>query len=79
MMRFHAFGVVAAALFVVLLGCLAVAFVIWLVRTLASRPAGGGSAAEVSRGARGILDERYARGEISREEFEQMKKDLAER
>jgi len=29
-----------------------------------------------SSNALGILDERYARGEISREDYEQMKKDL---
>ena len=39
----------------------------------ASRPSGGGSNGETPLE---ILKKRYARGEISREEFERMKKDL---
>ncbi|MEX2161924.1 MAG: SHOCT domain-containing protein [Anaerolineales bacterium] len=49
-----------------------VLLVLWVVR--------GASAAGSSSGsptARDILDLRYARGEITRKEYEQMKKDIA--
>lgn len=47
--------------------------IVWVVRAVigASPNAGGGSS-----GAREILDQRYARGEITRKEYEQMKKDI---
>ncbi len=55
-----------------------VALVIWAVRmstanrsATISRESGGHST------ARAILDERYAKGEITAEEYERMKKDLA--
>lgn len=51
--------------------------IIWGVVTViknASRSGGGGSGADES--PLDILKKRYARGEISREEFERMKKDL---
>ena len=56
---------------------LVVGGIIWLVVWLARRP--GGMAGEPGAGARtplDILKERYARGEISRDEFERMKHDL---
>jgi putative membrane protein len=37
---------------------------------------GGRQGNQAGRGDVGILEERYARGEITREQFEQMKKDL---
>lgn len=46
--------------------------VVWLVRVVS--PAGGG-AAERSR-AKAILEERFARGEISEEEFRRMREEL---
>jgi len=53
--------------------------VIWagvlLIRRLA-QPGPGSRAAAVPATAQEILKERYARGEISRDEFEQMKKDI---
>jgi putative membrane protein len=48
-----------------------IALVIWVVRKLTER---GGSEGRYS--ALDIAKQRYARGEISREEFEQIKKDL---
>jgi len=53
-----------------------IALIVWGITRLAGR---GGSKPE-ARGRPGALDiarERYARGEISREEFEQIKKDLS--
>jgi len=49
-----------------------IALVIWVIRRVTSR---GGS--EGSHLALDITKQRYARGEISREEFEQIKKDLS--
>ena len=49
-----------------------IVLVIWAVKKLSQRGGGG-----ESRGALDILKERYARGEINKEQFEQMKKDLA--
>ena len=63
-------------LFSLLLLALLIAGVVLAVRHLAGRPAGdpgprgGGRALE-------ILKERYARGEIGKEEFEAMRRDLA--
>ncbi|MDD4873575.1 MAG: SHOCT domain-containing protein [Dehalococcoidales bacterium] len=48
------------------------ALVIWLIIKLAR----GGSSITRSNNALDIAKERYAKGEISREEFEQIKKDL---
>ena len=45
---------------------------IWIVRKLTER-----NGSQDSNNALGIARQRYARGEISREEFEQIKKDLA--
>ena len=47
-----------------------IALVIWAVRQFSEGRGGGGSAIEIARG-------RYARGEISREEFGQIRRDLA--
>lgn len=48
--------------------------VVVLARWLVSGPSGGGSSREKT--ALDILKERYARGEIEREEFERKKRDL---
>ncbi len=47
--------------------------IVWVVRAvIGASPSGGGG----SSNARDILDQRYARGEITRKEYEQMKKDI---
>jgi putative membrane protein len=46
------------------------AFGVWTVRTLTHQNSRG------SKSPRDILDERYARGELSRKEYEAMKADL---
>lgn len=48
---------------------------IWLVRTLFDNSPGT-SPSTRQPSARDILDQRYARGEISREEYEQIRADL---
>lgn len=45
--------------------------IVWLVRTVVSAGARTGSG-----GAKAILDQRYARGELTRKEYDQMKKDI---
>ncbi|MBI4258946.1 MAG: SHOCT domain-containing protein [Actinobacteria bacterium] len=42
---------------------------VWLLVALVRRPGGGDAPRAPSSEALGILEERYARGEISREEF----------
>ncbi|HUP16401.1 MAG TPA: SHOCT domain-containing protein [Acidimicrobiia bacterium] len=49
-----------------------VAGVVWLVRTLVDRPAQTGSTKSAIR----ILEERFARGEIDRDEFEERRRTL---
>ena len=49
-----------------------IALIVWVVVRLTGH--GGGTA---SRHPLDVAKERYARGEINREEFEQLKKDLA--
>jgi len=46
--------------------------IVWVVRAVIGAGGGGGG----SSNARNILDQRYARGEITRKEYEQMKKDI---
>jgi len=46
--------------------------IVWVVRAVIGAGGGGGS----SSNAGNILDQRYARGEITRKEYEQMKKDI---
>jgi putative membrane protein len=57
------------AIFAVLVLALLVVGVVWLVRTLAG-PSSGTSAAQQE------LDQRYARGELTREEYLQRRADL---
>ncbi|HLD93812.1 MAG TPA: SHOCT domain-containing protein [Anaerolineales bacterium] len=47
--------------------------IVWVVRAfIGASPSGSGG----SSTAREILDQRYARGEITRKEYDQMKKDI---
>lgn len=50
-----------------------IVFIVWLVRTVVAGSTGlaGGSST-----AKAILDQRYARGELTRKEYDQMKKDI---
>ena len=49
-----------------------IALIIWIVKKLTSK-----SGTASSSGALDIAKERYARGEITKEEFEQIKRDLS--
>lgn len=60
-------------IWMILLWVLVILAVVWLVRYLL---AGGERDRERPREALRILEERYARGEIDREEFELKKRDL---
>ncbi len=53
-----------------------IALIIWGVKKLTERGGPGASSTDKSSPL-DIARERYARGDISREEFEQMKKDLS--
>ena len=58
-------------IFALLVLALLVVGVVWLVRTLAGPSPGGATSA-----ARQELDLRYARGELTREEYQQRRADL---
>lgn len=65
----HGFGGIFMILFWVLLIVGIVAILKWLMGS-------NGNQTSPTKTARQILEERYARGEIDREEFEQKKRDL---
>ena len=70
------FGVVGLLVMVLFWGGL-IALGVWLVKAVFSgetRSPSSGSGKELD--AREIISQRYARGEITREQFEQMKADL---
>ncbi len=69
------FGMGFGGLGMILFWGLVLLGVVWIVQTLAQRPPTSGSQREGDR-ALEILRERYARGEIPREEFERLKQDL---
>ncbi len=55
---------------------LVIVLIVWVVRRLAGG-GGSGSGAPQKRDSLDIAKERYAKGEISKQEFEQIKKDLS--
>ncbi len=61
-------------IFMILFWVAVIAGIVWLVRTM------GGSNTQLQMpgdaNARDILDQRYARGELTRDEYEAMKQDL---
>ena len=65
------------AIFMVLMAALFIALLVWFIVTVAGRRGDGGGAttSQVSR-AKALLDERYAKGEIDREDYLQRKADL---
>lgn len=67
------FGMISMVLFWVLV----ILGIVILVKWIAAGSSSGGTGVPREKTALDILKERYARGEIDREEFEQKKKDLA--
>ncbi len=53
-----------------------IALIVWAV-TRAARPSGHHTVASEGRAPLEIANERYARGEITREQWEQLKRDLS--
>ena len=73
-MGFGLFGL----LFMLLAWGLLIALAVWLISVLFPRTdKGSTSSLDKSQSAGEILDRRYARGEINREQYEMMKQDLA--
>lgn len=50
---------------------------VWLAKALFQGNQSAGSSSRPTNSAREILDQRYARGEITREQYELMKQDLS--
>jgi putative membrane protein len=70
------FGILGFVFMLIFWGGL-ILLAVWLVRALFSTNVGRGqNAGGENQNARQILDQRYARGEISREQYEIMKQDL---
>jgi len=70
------FGILGFVIMLVFWGGL-IALAIWLVKTLfAGSQRSTSTAREVEPSASRILDQRYARGEITREQYELMKQDI---
>jgi putative membrane protein len=63
-------GFIGMLLIAAALACI-VFLVVWLVRQMPRKPGEGEDESAID-----ILKRRYARGEISREEYERMKKDI---
>lgn len=73
------FGMGFGLLFVVLFAVGLIALAVWLVGMLFPRTGRPVITREQAPNARQILDQRYARGEVSREEYELMKQDISDR
>jgi len=79
MMRFPFFHFGMGWLGMGLIPVVAILLFGWLVWAVIRRPHGCHMSVPDSSDARQILDERYARGEVTREEYERIKSDLAAR
>ena len=69
-------GMVLGPLFMIFWLAVLVGVIVLVVRWLGSGSPGSG---RPEQGARDILDERYARGEIDREEYQRRRQDMSER
>ncbi len=54
-----------------------IALLVWVVMRIARGSSNGGGGGESRKDALDIARERYAKGEITKEEFEQIKKDIS--
>ncbi len=70
---FGVFGMVFGFIFMLLFFAGAILLVVWIVKQFSP---GGTSATTSGSNALEILNERFAKGEISKEEFAEMKKEL---
>lgn len=61
-------------LFMALFWIALILLIVWVVRAVIGTSGTGNSG---QSNARAILDQRYARGEITRKEYEQMRKDIS--
>lgn len=66
-------GMIVGGILMLLFWAAIIALIVWVVRTL-SRPSGASSTSTPLD----IAKVRYARGEITKEQFEQLKKDLSQ-
>ncbi|MCF6278072.1 MAG: SHOCT domain-containing protein [Anaerolineales bacterium] len=66
------FGLIGMLLFWVAV----IAGIVWLVKTVSGSNAQSPTQMQGGASARDILDQRYARGEITRDQYEAMKQDL---
>lgn len=71
----YGYGMVFGGIFMWLFWILVIIAVVWLVRLMMG---GGDGKSQPKPSALEILKERYARGEIDRQEFEQKRSDLEE-
>ncbi|HIE25117.1 MAG TPA: SHOCT domain-containing protein [Anaerolineales bacterium] len=71
-MGFGGIGAIGMILFWVAV----IAGIVWLVRTMGGSNTQFPPQMQSETNARNILDQRYARGEINRDEYEAMKQDL---
>lgn len=70
------FGGYGGMILMPLLGLALVGLVIWAVVAAVQRPGDSGGSSHRSETALDVLKRRYAAGEITKEEFEQKKKDI---
>lgn len=66
-------------IFTILFWGFAIALIVYLVRLLFRNTGGEGDKTRTRSGALDILDERYARGEIDKSQYEAMKRDILAR
>ena len=71
---FGIFGMIFGFMFMLLFIVGSVLLIVWIVKQFA--PPGGTSAPPATSNALEILKERFAKGEISKEEFAEMRKEL---
>jgi putative membrane protein len=72
---FNGWMMLAWGLVFIIFWAAVITLIIWAIRRFSGRDSG--SSYELKRNPMDIAKERYARGEITKEQFEQIKKDLS--